>query len=133
MNFIKAFGALNVIARTPATRLWLLQNDPKALKQVEEAISMVPGDDAVSVATNILAERLDNIAANFGMVPGMHVHTELCNGRGHVDCQMRTLAEANVFRDFAKLFLHPSAAVEEIGPANDRKVRIVFLLDEDNV
>ncbi len=133
MNFIKAFNALNVIVQTPAIRLWLLANDPKALKQAEDALRPVSSTDDVTVATSILAERLDNIAANFGMVPGMHVTSEICNGRGHVTCHMRFMDEAYAFRDFAKLFLHRSAAVEESGPANDLKVRVVFLLDEDNI
>lgn len=132
MNFLKAFNALNVVAQTPATRLWLLANDPQALKQVEDAIRPVPGDDAVSVATSLLAERVANISANFNTVPAIGIAAAICNARGHVDCQMRTLAEANAFCAFAKVFLHPSATVQEVGPVNARKVFVVFHIDEDN-
>lgn len=119
-------------AKTPVIHSWLATNKPDVLRQVENAIRPVPGNDAVSVATALLAQRLDNIGANFGLYPGCHVQAETCNGHGHVRCAMRSAGAAKAFCDFAKVFLHPSASVEETGPADARRVYVTFHIDENS-
>jgi hypothetical protein len=133
MKITDAFNALNVIAQTPAIRLWLLANDPKALKQVDDALTPISDTDPVTVAARILMERLENICTSFGLRASLPVTGEITARGAYVSVKMPRQEDADAFCVFCKHFVNRHAFVETKVSGMWKCYAVSFLLDEDNI
>lgn len=143
MNHVKAFNALNVVARTDTIRAFLHRNDKEALAQVDEAIKPVSGSTRVERAARDIAERLENIGANFsssigGLFSGHNIHVEVHFNSSTNDAVVTVMFMAGTrvtsiesFCQFCRVFIHPSASTVHVGGSSGQTT-VQFLVDEDN-